>query len=162
MAKQVKTVRNNARRGTDGKRGFTLVELVIVIALLAILTAMTVSFSVLVSGYAKDSRAVTDYTEDCATAKEAVIAYVRARDVSGTVFTLTDGSLTASDGTGITFSDGVLTLGDKTVTGLDTVKGITADQSGKLIRITLQPTDESEREDFVFVLALRSATVEVG
>ena len=150
------------RNGIGGKRGFTLVELSVALALLAILTAMIVSFSVLVSGYAKDGRAVADRVEDCTQAKEAILSYVRARDVQGASFTVAADSLSASDGSSASFTDGTLMLGGITLTGLDTLGGITFDQSGKIIRVTLNPKEEENAEAFTFVLALRWATIQGG
>ena len=150
------------RNGIGGKRGFTLVELSVALALLAILTAMIVSFSVLVSGYAEDGRAVADRVEDCTQAKEAILSYVRARDVQGASFTVAKSSLSASDGS-VSFKDGTLTLvGEITLTGLDTLDSITFDQSGKIIRVTLTPKEEENAEAFTFVLALRWATIQGG
>ena len=152
------------RNGIGGKRGFTLVELSVALALLAILTAMIVSFSVLVSGYAKDGRAVADRVEDCTQAKEAILSYVRARDVKDAYFTIAEDSLSASsDGSSVSFRDGTLTLvGEITLTGLDTLDSITFDQSGKIIRVTLNPKEEENAEAFTFVLALRWAIIQEG
>lgn len=148
------------RNGIGGKRGFTLVELSVALALLAILTAMIVSFSVLVSGYAEDGRSVADRVEDCTQAKEAILSYVRARDVQGASFAIAEDSLSASDGSSVSFADGTLTLGAITLTGLDTLDSITFDQSGKkIIRVTLNPKEEENAEAFTLVLALRWATI---
>lgn len=150
------------RNGIGGKRGFTLVELSVALALLAILTAMIVSFSVLVSGYAEDGRSVADRVEDCTQAKEAILSYVRARDVKDAYFTIAEGSLSASsDGSSVSFADGTLTLGGITLTGLDTLDSITFDQSGKIIRVTLNPKEEENAEAFTFVLTLRWATATI-
>ena len=139
---------NSARHTASGKRGFTLVELAIAMALLAILTAMIVSFSVLVNGYAKDSRAVTDYTEDCDAAKTAFTYYVRAHDESGFLM----------DPQAVSFESGTLRVGEEVLTtALDTLESITVDQSGKLIRVTLTPTNQEEYGEYVFVIALRFA-----
>ena len=143
--------KNKGNNALDGKRGFTLAELFVVMALLSILVVMIVSFSVLVNGYAGDSRAVTDYIEDCDAAKAALIDCARARDESGTFVT-----------PAISFADGTLEIDGETVsTDLDALAGITLDQSGKLLRFTLTPTNEA-MDDFVFVIALRFATVEEG
>ena len=143
---------NIARHTADGKRGFTLTELFVVMALLSILTVMIVSFSVLVNGYAGDSRAVTDHIEDCNAAKTALIHYVRAHDETGALidpnFSFVDGTLLTADGE---------TLAD----GLDSLNRITVDQSGKLLTFTLDPAHENF-DDFVFVVALRFATIEEG
>ena len=53
-----------------GKSGFTLVELSVVLALMAILSVMTVSFSVLMNGLVSENMAQYDFLADCATLKK--------------------------------------------------------------------------------------------
>ncbi|MBR6794702.1 MAG: prepilin-type N-terminal cleavage/methylation domain-containing protein, partial [Clostridia bacterium] len=130
--------REGAEKALGDKRGFTLVELLVVLALLAILTAMIVSFSVLVSGYAKESRAAADYTEDCTVAKEAILSWVKSENVSE-----------------IAFAEGVLTLGAEARSGLETIRSISFDQSEKLLKCTLEPREETF-DPYVFVVFVRS------
>ena len=61
---------HNARHG---KGGFTLVELCVVLALLAILAVGITSFSVLMNGFAADASEETAFWEENAALKERII-----------------------------------------------------------------------------------------
>ena len=71
-----------------GKRGFTLVELSVVIALLAILATMTVTFTVMMSDVSDDIRSEYEYLEDYSKAKEDISKWLKENDVAGKVFVL--------------------------------------------------------------------------
>lgn len=102
-----------------GKRGFTLVELSVVLALVVILTAMTVSFSVLMNGYAAESEAEYGYLEDHADLKDALCDWLAEMDVSDNEFVANGGTLTVGQeyfgtvvGEEVSFSDGKLIVKD--------------------------------------------------
>lgn len=71
----------------NNKRGFTLVELTIVMALLAIVTGITVSFSVLMKDVTADNRDEYEFLEQNIELKEAICAWVAENDVEGSKFT---------------------------------------------------------------------------
>ena len=127
-----------SHNSNNGKRGFTLVELSVVLALLAILTTMIISFSVLMNGFAKENKAEYDFSEDHATLKKAICIWAAENDVSGNVFSVNDdGTLTVtSDGTekNVSFDDGVLTLDTKQRSGLDAIDGVIFTTNGKLVK----------------------------
>lgn len=125
--------------------GFTLVELTIVLLLVAILSTMTVSFSTLVSGYAKNNRAEYEFMEQCAELKEELTLWVSMQDGTSVTFTIQNDSLQA---------------GDKTFTYTDTqIESIAYSTNGNLIKCTITGTNGGEQ---AFVLYLRCGNVEEG
>ena len=81
---------HNARHG---KGGFTLVELCVVLALLAILVAGISSFSVLMNSYAVDASQETDFWEDNAALKKELRNWIAENDVAGKHFFVENGVL---------------------------------------------------------------------
>lgn len=125
--------------------GFTLVELTIVLLLVAILSTMTVSFSTLVSGYAKNNRAEYEFMEQCAKLKEELTLWVSMQDGTDVTFTVQNDSLQA---------------GSETFTYTDTqIKSITYTANGNLIKCTVTGTNGSEQ---AFVLYPRCGSIEGG
>ena len=80
----------------NGRGGFTLVELCVVMALIVIMTVMTVTFSVLVNSHASDDMAAYDFLEDSAKIEDLLCDWIAENDKSGTVFSLTEQTLTAT------------------------------------------------------------------
>lgn len=125
--------------------GFTLVELTIVLLLVAILSTMTVSFSTLVSGYAKNNRAEYEFMEQCAELKEELTLWVSMQDGTGVTFTVQNDSLQA---------------GSETFTYTDTqIKSIAYTANGNLIKCTVTGTNGGEQ---AFVLYPRCGSIEGG
>ena len=71
----------------NNKRGFTLVELTIVMAILAIVIGITVSFSVLMKDVTADNRDEYEFLEQNTELKDAICAWVAENDVMGSPFT---------------------------------------------------------------------------
>lgn len=155
-----------------GKGGFTLVELSIVLALLAILMSMVVSFSVLMDGFTAQNRAEYGFLEDHAKLKETLCSWANENDVSGSVFTITDATtltvVTVDEATGnetrksvsFDFNDEntlVLSLGDEDVVLADT-DGVTFSTYGKLIKCVSCHGEQSRS----FVFSLHNGTIMVG
>lgn len=156
MKKKTVKVKKPNKTGR-GKGGFTLVELSVVLALLAILTAMTVSFSVLMSGYAGESRSEYEFSEDCYTARETICTWLSENDVPDAVFTVSqDGSLTvtkAGSESAISLAGGILSFGDTQKNGLDAIGGITFSAKDNLIKCTFYRTNskgEISESNYVF------------
>lgn len=140
-----------------GKRGFTLVELSVVLALVVILTAMTVSFSVLMNGYAAESEAEYGYLEDHADLKDALCDWLAEMDTQGNSFSVSaDYKTLTVDGQDVTFSGGTLYLGvEKQLPGLENIDRVKFEISddGKLIKCTTYRYGENGQEmvnSFVF------------
>ena len=149
----------------QGKSGFTLVELCVVLALLAILTTMTVSFSVLMNGFAAENKAEYEFLEDHAALKEKLCTWAAENDVTGNVFTVnTDETLTVTEnGTekNVSFADGVLTLGGEQKVAFDAIDGVIFASNDKLIKcVTYRIAENGERIEHSFVFSLRCGTIQ--
>ena len=148
-----------AHNNLHGKCGFTLAELLVTMGLLVILTAMVVSFSVLISEYTGKSSEDTDRIGECHEIKEAVMAYVTENDVVGKSF-----DTAALRGC---FGNGALMLPNGTsVENLRSVASISVDQSGKLLKFTItflpMETAEMTPAPYVFVVAVQNAEIAQG
>ena len=129
-----------------GKRGFTLVELSVVIALVAILATMTISFTVLMSDFANDSRAEYEYLEEHSKLKEEISNWLAERDVTGTTFD-TENDLLKINDSEFNISDIV-----EDMSKFDSIGGVTfAELGGKLIKCTTTSSKNSNQTmSFVF------------
>lgn len=150
----------------NGKSGYTLVEICVVLALIAILSTMIVSFSALMSGYVRSNKTQYRFLEDCAEVEENVTEWVRGADSENTVFTVdVDGSLIAVGDfeQTVNFADGVLFLGEKTVDRFESIDGIAFYASGNLIKCVMHRTDDKGKEwEHSFAFCLRCGTIEAG
>ncbi len=156
---RVKEVRK-MNKSACGKSGFTLVELSVVLALVAILTTMIVSFYVLMNGFASKSKAEYDFLENHAALKSAVTFWVAENDVTGAEFFVdADGTLTVTknrDKVGFEFQDGVLSFDGKERAGLGAIDSVEFEQNGSLIKC-ITKNDSGLMSSFVFLL--RSASI---
>lgn len=146
------------------KGGFTLAELVIVLALMAILTTMFISFSVLMSGFTTEHKAEYEFLEEHAALKEVFSAWVAENDTPGSVFLVAeDGTLTVTvSGTEkiVKFADGVLFLDEAQKDGYDAIDGVTFSANEKLIKcVTHRVGKNGKQTERSFVLFLRSGTI---
>ncbi len=164
-----------------GKRGYGLVEVVIAVALLAILAVAVYSFYELMHTSANENIAAYDHLEDYGELKKGFCRWAAENDTDGTVFWIgADGSLTVSkmDAEGnvtetaaVRFSRGILALGaDKHITGLEKIKSVSFSLSpdtdpaedvtneGSLIKCTVEGTG-GEQSHFVFSLRCTRAEV---
>ena len=169
MCRKIRDIKvQKSHNARHGKSGFTLVELSIVLALLAILTTMFASFSVLMNGFAAENKAEYEFLEDHAILKERLCTWVAENDVSGSVFKANDdGTLTVTQNGDETsaksasFKDGVLTLGDEERKGLDTIDGMTFTSNEKLIKcVTYRIGKNGQKIESSFVFSLRCGQIE--
>lgn len=150
-----------------GKRGFTLVELSVVLALVALLSTMVVSFSVFFSGFVNGNNAEYDYLEDHAALKDSLCTWLAEQDGEQSIFTPSADGLTVTNGTSqtVTFSDGVLTMGESTVKNLDGIHAVrfSVDEDETLIKCeTFRFSDSGKKTACTFVFYVRCGTVEGG
>ena len=149
----------------NGKSGFTLVELCVVLALLAILVAMVASFSVLMNGFAADNKVEYAFLEDCSKIENELTEWARYNDTEDSTFVVgADGTLhisRAGTETEVAFSDGVLSFGTKQKNGLNAVDGLHFSTNDTLIKCTIFRYDENgNRMESSFVFSLRSGTIQ--
>ena len=156
---------HNARHG---KGGFTLVELCVVLALLAILTVTISSFSVLMNRYAVEASRETDFWEENAAIKAELRRWIAENDTSLNTFVVQDGTLvvklreTQEVTNTISFAGGVLTVDGAQKEGFAAVDGIdfTTDNNGRLIKCTVyQITESGARNEIDFLFSVRAAQI---
>ncbi|MBQ2944985.1 MAG: prepilin-type N-terminal cleavage/methylation domain-containing protein [Clostridia bacterium] len=168
---QRKTNKLNLQKNREikrGKRGFTLVELAVVLGLLVMLVSMVVSFSVLIKDFVNASEDEYTFLEEHAVLKDRFCLWASENDTPDAVFTVgADHTLTLSKNGAVktvTVSDGVLSLGDVQVPDLETVDGVSFYSNGKLIKCTAVRCDEDGAvvEELSFVFFPRSAALVQG
>lgn len=156
---------NIAKRG---KGGFTLAELVVVMAIVAIASAMIVSFSVSMGDFVDSNAEEYDFLEDCAIVEEELYKWIAEQDNPGVEFQHEDNEAGVTnnwkvdDGNRVIFASGNLYLyvNNNTPTlikDLKTIDNLQFKRQGNLIKCTITPAD-SERSSKILVFALRCAT----
>ena len=80
----------------NGKRGFTLVEICVVLMLVSIITVMVVSFTVLVGNHSRNQLSDFEFLEDFTDLKAEINAWVREYDTAGANFFISEGRLSVS------------------------------------------------------------------
>ena len=80
-----------------GKKGSTLLELSIVIAMLAIISTMIISFTVLVSEYVRTGQSQYNFTENVSDVRHELSEWLSETDTADTVFSFSGQSILAQD-----------------------------------------------------------------
>ena len=136
----------------SGKGGFTVVELCITLALVALLTPMAVSFSVLMNKFTDESKSKYQFLKDSATIEREFTSWVETQSTL---------SLDGTSLSGVSFANETLSLGDKTVRNLDTVSSVSFETNGEtLIKCTV--LDKNGRFSRTFVVYLRTTDITGG
>lgn len=148
------------------KRGFTLVELTIVIALVAVVLTMVVSFSALMSDTAADERAAYAFLEDVSTLKESLSGWVAENDVAENIIIYKNNNEiilhTPQKDIELRFLNGTFYFGeDERQSGLDEIDFVqfpfpASFESKNFIKCT---ATSKTGESISFVITLRSADV---
>lgn len=161
----IKTHRiNNTKKAhntVSDKRGFTLVELTVVMALVAILMVMIVSFSTMMGDFAGAEESEYAFLEDVSALKETLSDWVAENDVEGNVFSVSDSGVLSFNGSEVDVSGSNLRYGGETMKGnLDEIASVyfETDTDTKVIKCTVTGTTSNNK--ISFVIALRSATVQ--
>ncbi len=148
-----------------GKRGFTLVELSVVLALLAILATMTVTFSTFMNGIAAKNQAEYDFYADSTTLKDELRVFLAEKDVQGGVLSIAeDGRLVATvDGeeSHVTFKNNRLFFGEtESQERFEAIDGISFETCEKLVKCVTFCEINGECFENSFVLSLRASQIE--
>ena len=124
-------------KNRNDRRGYTLVELTVVMALIVILTGMIISFTSLTSFRVKQATAATDCMD----------AFTEYREGVTEGFALIDA---ASDTPFSVVAVGaLLTIGDMDFTPSEHIDSVTVETNGTLLRITVLNDRLSLSESFV-------------
>ena len=150
----IKTHRiNNTKKAhntVSDKRGFTLVELTVVMALVAILMVMIVSFSTMMGDFAGAEESEYAFLEDVSAIKETLSDWVAENDVEGNVFSVSASGVLSLNGSEV----------DETMKeNLDEIDLVSFELSDthNLIKCT---ATSSTSDSISFVIALRSAEIQ--
>ena len=101
-------------RNGIGKRGVALAELVVAMALLAIVSTMIVSFSAMVGDFVESEQSRYSFIEETAVVKERICTWLSQMDEDGTVCSVTGDKLSVSAyGASATLVNHSLVLTDK-------------------------------------------------
>ena len=142
---------NIAQRGNGG---FTLAELCIVMAIVAISSAMIVAFSVSMKQFLTSNAEEYEFLEDCAAVEEALHEWIAEKDISEASWSTDNTQLSVGGDIIPGFSNGTLDLGDKKIENLHTVGMVTFEIQGNLIKCNVTRVG-SESVDKSYVFALR-------
>lgn len=150
-----------------GKRGFTIVELSVILALMAILVTLIISYSILLSGFAEGNKVEYTYLKDHAALKDALCSWVTENDGPDSVFSIdNDGTLTLKT-TNVTdrhvrFADGVLEMEGARLIQLDAIDGVEFTANDQLIKCVTYRNGENGEQLIAcsFVLSIRSGRIE--
>ncbi len=165
----IKTHRINnpkkAHNTVSDKRGFTLVELTVVMALVAILMVMIVSFSTMMGDFAGAEESEYAFLEDVSALKETLSDWVAENDVEGSNFTFGNENTKlicmpkGGNPFSISFDRGVLSRETEEKTGLDEINSVSFELSDTHNLIKCTVIDKSEKRMVSFVISLRSAGI---
>ena len=167
----IKTHRINnpkkAHNTVSDKRGFTLVELTVVMALVAILMVMIVSFSTMMGDFAGAEESEYAFLEDVSALKETLSDWVAENDVEGNVFYVQNDyhgigfmNLVKTTRADVSFGGGTLETDTQVLrAGLDEIESISfkIPDAGSLVKCTVTGTAGGSVD---FVIALRSAEIQ--
>lgn len=151
-------------------RGFTLTELCVVMALIAIVGVMIATFSTAMSSYTKNINEQYAFSEDCARFTEDVKDWVYTVDMPESCFdvngqqmlTVTNPANPAAAGT-ISFSDGRLTFDGASIGEYKHISEVRFEKNSRIIKCTLVSIDERhETHGSTFVFSPRCGTVGEG
>lgn len=150
-------------QNTNGKRGFTLAEICVALALVAVLGVMITSFSTLTSNVIKQNQNDYRFLEQCDQVRQTLTKWIAFCDDGSTLEIVKGGNL-ASESVHIAFSGEELTLTRRDtakLTGLTEISTITFEiHETKLIKCTVQSTNEKMKPQ-VFLFSLRNSNIAI-
>ena len=171
MSKETRNCKLQQSHKKLGKRGYSLVELCIVLALIAVVATAVVSFYRLMSGTLNDTRVAYAYLEDHDALKKKFDEWAAEKDTPGSVFSVKDGGnkkddkILCIDDQEVKFSNGKLFFGGQYESGFDHISGMTfeLDEVKKLIKcVTYYEYNGGDRVESHFVFSLRCGTISNG
>ncbi len=169
MSKETRNCKLQQSHKKLGKRGYSLVELCIVLALIAVVATAVVSFYRLMSGTLNDTRVAYAYLEDHNALKKKFDEWAAEKDVPGSVFSVSENGKLCIKVSGtdcdVKFLDGKLFFGGQYASGFDQISGIEfdVDETKTMIKcITYYEYKNGDRVESHFVFSLRCGTISNG
>ena len=139
------------------RRGSTLVELIIAMALVSIVSIMIVSFSAMAHSFSGDEQGKHQFIDDCATVRRDINDFLLTCDFAGKTVTVESNELTGFDDN-FWWNDYTNSLNGKELKGTDQIE-FSKTGNPKLLRCTVTGRTEKGTEySQTFVFALRCAT----
>ncbi len=157
---KTQTTRTTEYWRRNGKQGYTLVELSVVLLLIAILAGMIASFSALANKHAQDVRREYAFMEQCSTLRQELGDWIALNDQSGATISVSE------DGTELIiivtdvklkakFSDRFLYLGNGT-TELDKLSSVSFSVTDGIIKCVASDGNKLQQ---ALAFAVRCGTV---
>lgn len=151
------------RSRQNSRKGFTLIELSVVLVLVALVAAMTVSFSVLIGKYVTKNNSTHKFYEQCAELRQTLSELLLREDEEGKECFVSDSALQGS-GYSLAFAENALAV---TIGGTEEEKAFGEIASlkfevcpgGRAVKCTAVKAGEEEDGNVqTFLIALRCAT----
>lgn len=148
----------------NSRKGFTLIELSVVLVLVALVATMTVSFSVLIGNYVTKNNSAHKFYEQCAELRQTLSELVLREDEEGQACEVAESGLTGT-GYALTFSENVLVITTQGGAGEEKTFSEIAElhfevaPGGRAVKCTAVKAGEEEDGNVqTFLIALRCGT----
>ena len=139
------------------RRGSTLIEMIIAMALIAIVSIMIVSFSAMTHSFVGDEQSKHSFIDECAEIRRDISDFLLEQDIAGNKMTLYKDSGLNGEGDAFYWYKNYKELNDKVYENIDDISFEIG--SGKLLKCTVTGISEKGVEyKQTFVFALRCAT----
>ena len=139
------------------RRGSTLIEMIIAMALIAIVSIMIVSFSAMTHSFVGDEQSKHSFIDECAEIRRDISDFLLEQDIAGNKMTLYKDSGLNGKNDAFYWYKNYKELNDKVYENIDDISFEIG--SGKLLKCTVTGISEKGVEyKQTFVFALRCAT----
>lgn len=143
------------------RRGSTLIEMIIAMALLSIVSVMIVSFSAMAHSFTNDETQKHSFIDDCAAVRQDINDFLLTCDENGKTIEVASNGLVERVGnknlTAIYLGDRVR-LGERYLDSIKRIEFEKSDTNNRLLKCTVTgSTDKGQTFSQTFVFALRCA-----
>ena len=153
--------RTQPKTKIGASKGSTLVELTVVLAVIAIVMTMIVSFTVLIKRHQSKNDQEFLFLEKTSDLKKDILEWFTFTDGDSTLYSIQNGELVATVGgvrSSVLFFDGVLTVGEDRIT-TQGVDGVLFFSQGQVIKCTFYATIGNKQKQISFVFSPRCGYV---
>ena len=159
-----KAKKSKLNRSICDKRGFTVIELTIVMALVAIFAAMVIVFSTMMSDHSENLANEYQFIEDCNLVDNTFYKWIAEYDTPEHKFlvgrdTLIITNLSDEPVATFSFRGDTIRLGDKTLEGLEAIDRFEFSTKGNIIKCTAFSSEPIDNPKSSFVFSLRCASM---